>query len=148
MEKWEPWVLFLNWVIINIQYYNPFRYTTEWFNIFIHYEMITTIQAVFHMCMLYPHNLFIFINCRSIPLNLLHLCHLPPPTSIPCGNNQLVLCMYDLFLLCFVCSVFYIPCVSEIICIYFSLTFFTWHDSLQFHQHCCKQQDFIIFITE
>ena len=49
-------------------------------------------------------------------------------------------------LLClFVSFVFQLPHISEIMQ-YFSLTFFTWHNTLQVQPCCCKWQDFIIFL--
>ena len=42
----EPLPPFLNWIIMNMQKHISFRYTTQWFNTFLHYEVITTVRPV------------------------------------------------------------------------------------------------------
>ena len=48
---------FLNWNIVNVQYFVSFRSITKWFDIFIHYEIITTISLT-TIC---PHRIIIIL---------------------------------------------------------------------------------------
>ena len=58
----------------------------------------------------------------------------------------ITICIYELEVFFFVVLFyFWIPHISEFIW-YFSLTFFTWHNTLQVQPCCCKWQDFIIFL--
>ena len=110
--------IFKNWSRIDIPHYSSFRCTTQWFDIYIHYEMMTTISLVticlhikllqYHWlyplgCTLYPYDTY-FITGKFIHINPLHLFHLflTPPSS---GNYQFSVLM-TLFLFCLLVSFF------------------------------------------
>lgn len=51
--------IFLSWGVIDICHYIIFRYTTNWFDTRIHYEMITTVSLVIS-CHFHSYKFFLF----------------------------------------------------------------------------------------
>ena len=103
------WFTYFYWHILNIQYCISFRHTAEWFDICIHYKMITVISLVticpctdllqyywpYSLCCMYPRGLL--YNWRFVPFNPLHLflyCLQP----LPSGNCSFVL--YESIFIC------------------------------------------------
>ena len=97
---------FLNWAIINIRYCISFRCTTLWFNIFIHYKMITIISpgtihqhyrvvtillTIAFVCTQHPH--YLFYSCTFGPESPSPI--LSVPTPFCSVNLQFVLCICE-----------------------------------------------------
>ena len=109
---------FFYWNILDIQYYASFRCVTEWFDICIHYEMITMISLVTicpqqsyyniidHIPYVVYHNplAYLFHNWRFVPLNPHHL--FCPLTPSPLATTWVFSASMSLFSSCFVCFVF------------------------------------------
>ena len=105
---------FLNWVIISIRYCISFRCTAWWFNIFIHYKMITTISAgtihqhyrvvtilltIAFVCTQHPH--YLFYSCKFGPESPSPILSVPHSTLL----SQPPICSLYLWVcFCFVCS--------------------------------------------
>lgn len=78
--------------LTDIQYYTRFISTTQWFDICIHCEMVTSISLV----TIYHH-----ANCYTIPCAIHYIpmsyifynwkiCFVHPPTHLPSGNHRFV----------------------------------------------------------
>ena len=114
------------WSVTNVQRFVSSCYTTQWFNISMHSEMITMVNPVticYHikslltcwlmfptLCTSYPWVIYFVTESLCLLISLPYFS--PSPVSIPSGNHLFVLCIYDSVLFVFF---FLIPHISEII---------------------------------
>ena len=112
------WVgkFFFDWSMINLQHYISFRYTTYWFNIFVHYKMNPTISLLticHHTKLLQYYWLYslcytlhlwdLFYNWEFVLLNPLHLfCPHPHPHTL--WWLPVTFLYLQVFLVCYACS--------------------------------------------
>ena len=119
--------------MVDVQYYVSFKCTTRWFDIYIHYEMVTAVSLItisphtkrilniFFMLYYIP-MAYLFYDCKFVPLNPLHLLT-QSPTLLLSGSHPFLLSksLCSFYFVCLFC--FLGPTYSEII---WYLSFSVW----------------------